>query len=71
MAKGKCTKSEQSISPFVPVIRALKIRDTLRSINLQEHENRKEAGDTPVDERKTLSEIFFNSTNYDHTDKRM
>lgn len=56
MAKGKCTKSEQSISPFVPVIRALKIRDTLRSINLQEHENRKEAGDTPVDERKTLSE---------------
>ena len=38
---------------LVPVIGASKIRDTLKRINLQEDENEKEVGGTPVAKRKT------------------
>ena len=67
MAIEKSTKSGQSTNALyssnwaqydkldflVPVIGASKIRDTLKRINLQEDENEKEVGGTPVAQRKT------------------
>ena len=69
MVKEESTKSEQSndglysskwinydkLSFLVLVIEASKSRDTLKRINLQEDENEKEAGSTPVAKRKTLA----------------
>ena len=69
MVKEESTKSEQSndglysskwinydkLSFLVLVIEASKSRDTLKRINLQEDENEKEAGSTPVAKRKRLA----------------
>ena len=69
IVKEKSTKSEQSndelysskwinydkLSFLVLVIEASKSRDTLKRINLQEDENEKEVGITPVAKRKTLA----------------
>ena len=70
MAKEKGTKSGQSTDELyssnwiyygkfaflVPVIGDSKSRDTLKRINLQEDENEKEVGGTPVAKRKALAE---------------
>ena len=70
MAKEKSTKSGQStdevysskwihydkLAILVPVIGALKSRNTLKIINLRKDENEKEVGGTLVAKRKTLAE---------------
>ena len=70
MAKEKSTKSGHNtdelyssnwihydkLAFLVPAIGASKSRDTLKRINLQEDENKKEVGGTPVAKRETLVE---------------
>ena len=70
MAKAQSIKSGQSTNELysrdwihydkltflVPVTGASKRRSILKRINLQEHENKKEVGGTPVAKRKTLAE---------------
>ena len=70
MAKEKNNKSGQStdelyssnwihydkLAFLVPVFMVSKSRDTLKTINLQEDENEKEVGGTPVAKQKTLAE---------------